>query len=183
MARFNSLSFALVIVLMALPFADAGAADADPCAHFKWDVSRELAVMRKTPQSITAALKPGADVPQLKVGVLYALTLADQSGVTFVAQPAKSHSDRAARAGLARFRVDAAGHYRISITSGHWLDVIDAGQAVNSLDFQGHTGCERPRKIVEYELPEGRDLTLQLSGSADAQVLIAITAVAADATR
>jgi hypothetical protein len=30
---------------------------------------------------------------------------------------------------------------------------------------------------VEYELPAGRNLTLQFSGSTDAQVIVAITAV------
>jgi hypothetical protein len=179
--RFSFMSVGFAIILMALVSADANAAEADPCSHFKWDVSREVAVMRTTPQPITAAVRPGTDLPQLKVGILYTLTLAEQSAVTFAVQPAKSRSDPAARAGLVRFRVAAPGHYRISITSGHWLDVIDHAQLVDSLDFQGHTGCERPRKIVEYELPAGRDLTLQLSGSSDSPVVVAITAVVAPA--
>ena len=177
MSRFNFINCALAVVVTGLFSPGAGADDADPCTHFKWDISHEVAVMRATPQPITAALKPGADVPELKVGVLYTLTLADQNAVTFAAQPAKSHATDAARAGLVRFRVVASGHYRISITGGHWVDVIDGAQVVDSLDFQGHTGCERPRKIVEYELPAGRNLTLQLSGSPDAQVVMAITAV------
>jgi hypothetical protein len=65
----------------------------------------------------------------------------------------------------------------VSITSGHWIDIIDGAALVKSLDFQGRGGCERPRKIVEYELPAGRGLTLQLSGAKDAEVMIAITAV------
>jgi hypothetical protein len=50
-------------------------------------------------------------------------------------------------------------------------------RAVPSVDFQGHVGCERPSKIVEFDLPAGRDLTLQFSGSNDAEVFVAITAV------
>jgi hypothetical protein len=179
--RFSFISAGCAIIMMDFVSADASAANADPCSHFKWNVSREVAVMRKTAQPITAALRPGPDLPRLKVDILYTLTLAEQNAVTFAVQPAKSRSDAGARAGLVRFRVDAPGHYRISITSGHWLDVIDHGQVVDSLDFQGHTGCERPRKIVEYELPAGRDLTLQLSGSSDSQVVVAITAVIAAA--
>jgi hypothetical protein len=177
MPRFNSFKLGGAIIMMSIVWPGAGAADVDPCTRFKWDVSREMAVMNQTAQAITAALKPGVDVPQLMIGTLYTLKLADQNAVTFVAKPAKSHSDVEARAGLVRFRVEQAGRYRISITSGHWLDVIDGGQAVKAIDFQGHVGCERPRKIVEYELPAARVLTLQLSGSADAQVVMAITAV------
>jgi hypothetical protein len=76
-----------------------------------------------------------------------------------------------------RFRVEKAGRYRVSISSGHWIDIVDGTQLVSSRDFQGQRGCERPHKIVEYELPAGRNLTLQFSGSTDAQVIVAITAV------
>jgi hypothetical protein len=65
----------------------------------------------------------------------------------------------------------------VSITSGHWIDVVDGVQAVPSVDFQGHVGCKRPSKIVEFDLPAKRELTLQFSGSSDAEVLVAITAV------
>jgi hypothetical protein len=66
----------------------------------------------------------------------------------------------------------------VSITSGHWIDVVDGAQAVKSKDFQGSRGCERPHKIVLFELPGERDLVLQLSGAADSPVLVAITPVA-----
>ena len=101
--------------------------------------------------------------------------------MTFAAGPAKLNGAPSSQAGLVRFRVKKAGRYRVSITSGHWVDVVDGAQLVPSVDFQGHVGCERPRKIVEYELPAGRDLTLQLSGSSDSPVVVAITAVVAPA--
>jgi hypothetical protein len=155
----------------------ARAANVDACTRFKWDVSRELAVMNQTPQALTAAVSPGVDVPQLDVGTLYSLKLAEQTGVTFAAQPAKASVVPGAHAGLVRFRVKKAGRYRVSISSGHWVDVVDGAQLVPSVDFQGHVGCERPRKIVEFELPAQRALTLQFSGSSDAEVIMAITAV------
>jgi hypothetical protein len=118
-------------------------------------------------------------VPELQPDKLYALQLAGQDKVSFVTTPAKPTLDDGAQAGLARFRVEKAGLYRVSITSGHWIDVLDGVQVVTSRDFQGSRGCERPHKIVEYELPAGRELTLQLSGSPDATVILAITPVAA----
>jgi hypothetical protein len=155
----------------------AGAADLEACRHFKWDVSRELAVMQQPAQAITAAAAPGAHLPQLDVGTLYSLRLADQAGVTFAAGPAKTRSVPGARAGLAQFRVRKAGRFRVSITTGHWVDVVDGVQLVPSVDFQGHVGCERPSKIVEFDLPAQHTLTLQFSGASDSEVIMAITAV------
>jgi molybdate transport system substrate-binding protein len=158
-------------------FQSYGFALADPCARFTWDVSRERAVMKQTPRGVAGAVRPGADVPQIEPERLYEVKLADQSTVSFVAKPGKAAPTDGAHAGLVRFRVEQPGRYRVSITSRHWIDVVEGTQLVSSRDFQGQRGCERPHKIVEYELPAGRDLTLQFSGSTDAQVIVAITAV------
>jgi hypothetical protein len=177
MSRMPAFKFLAYALLAAFLFQIASAADGDGCTHFKWDVSRELAVMKRTPQAITAAVKPGAEVPQLNVGTLYSLKLTDQALVTFAAGPAKANGAPRAQAGLVRLRVKKAGRYRVSITSGHWVDVVDGAQLVPSVDFQGHVGCERPRKIVAFDLPAERTLTLQFSGSSDPEVVVAITAV------
>ena len=151
--------------------------EADGCAHFRWDVSHELAVMKQAPKPLTAATKPGAAAPHLEVDKVYELKLAAQSAVTYAVQPAKPTLDDSAQGGLVRFHTGPAGFYRISITSGHWIDVVDGAQAVKSKDFQGARGCERPHKIVLFELPGERDLILQLSGAAESPVLVAITPV------
>jgi hypothetical protein len=174
------MSLKLSIVLLAcLAGRAALAADADPCTKFTWDVSHELAVAKQTPQAVTAAVKPGTGVPQLQLDKLYELKLGAQSGVTFALTPGKPTLPDGAAAGLARFHTDKAGRYRVSITSGHWIDIVDHGKLIKSRDFQGARGCERPHKIVEYELPGGSDLTLQLSGSPDAAVILSVTAVTA----
>ncbi|HEV3286365.1 MAG TPA: hypothetical protein VG011_06415 [Steroidobacteraceae bacterium] len=56
---------------------------------------------------------------------------------------------------------------------------MDGGQFIKSRDFQGSHDCERPHKIVEFELPAVRELPLQLSGSGEESLLLAITAVSA----
>ena len=137
--------------------------------------------MKQTPRAVAAAVKPRADLPRIEPEKLYEVKLPGQSTVTFVAKPSKPTLNEGAHAGLVRFRVEKAGRYRVSITSGHWIDIVEGSQLVSSRDFQGQHGCERPHKIVEYELPAGRDLTLQFSGSTDAQVIVAITAVSTPA--
>jgi hypothetical protein len=52
---------------------------------------------------------------------------------------------------------------------------VDADTAIESVDHFG-PGCELVHKVVEFDLPSGRPLTLQLSGNEDAMVGLAITA-------
>ncbi len=166
----------VAIAAIALSLGRAAAADeADPCSAFKWDVSHERALMEKKPQAVKAAAQPGASLPQLETGRFYRLALLDQSGVKFALSPEKQQSVEGSRGGLVRIRADKAGIYRISLSTPHWIDVVDGGTLIKSRDFQGQRGCERPHKVVEFELPAGRDLTLQLSGFAAAEVLIAVT--------
>ena len=173
-------------LMFALATTGAFAAEQDPadgCTRFTWDVSHELAVMKQTPQSITAGTKSnGADSPLIALGTLYELKLAPQSTVQFAVKPGKPTLDDSAQAGMVRFLAPAPGRYRVSITSGHWLDVVADRALVKSQDFQGARGCERPHKIVEYDLPEARELTLQLSGATAASVIVAITPVKASPT-
>jgi hypothetical protein len=155
-------------------WADEGAG----CSQFKWDVSHELQVMKQTATPRTAATKPGGKAPLLKIDELYELKLSPQSGVTYSAPPAKPAKDDFAQGGLVRFHTGQAGLYRVSLASGHWIDVVDGAQLVKSKDFSGSHTCPRPHKIVEFELPANKELILQFSGS-DASVIAAITRVAA----
>jgi len=171
-----------VVVLIAAAMGICGqcasATDADGCAHFTWDVSHELTVIKQAPQALAAATKPGSKVPLLKPDKLYELKFSPQAAVMYAAKPAKLTLNDSAQGGLVRFHVDRDGIYRISITSGHWIDVVDDGDnLVKSKDFQGSHSCQRPHKIVEFDLPAGKDFILQFSGSTDPTVLMAITLV------
>jgi hypothetical protein len=179
MMRTAILSWCLMSVGCASLVTSALADEADGCSHFSWDVSHELQVMKQTAAPVTAATKPGAQAPLVKIDKLYELKLSPQSTVTYSAKPAKPTLNDSAQGGLVRFHVDKAGLYRVSITSGHWIDVVDGEQLVKSKDFSGSHECARPHKIVEFELPANKDLVLQFSGSTDSSVTTAITPVAA----
>ena len=166
--------FVLVIILAISGYASP-AADEDPCVNFAGEASHELAVMKQTSQEITAAANPDAGVPRISTETLYRLTLAAQSRVKFVANPGRTAVEEGSYAGLVKFRVSKAGRYRVSITSTHWIDIIDGAQLLEARAFQGLHGCKRPRKIVEYDLPADHDLILQLSGSPESRVDVAIT--------
>jgi hypothetical protein len=182
MARISPLSLPALAASLLVFAAPALADEVEGCGHFVWDVSHEIAVMKQKPQSVAAGLKAGPDAPLLQLDHLYDLKLSGQGGVTYAVKPAKPTLNDSAQGGVARFHIDRAGAYRVSITSGHWIDVVDGSQVIKSRDFTGAHGCDRPRKIVEFDLPAGRDLTLQLSGSTDAAVLLSITPVTGPAT-
>jgi hypothetical protein len=171
--NFRSLLLPLTCLLAA---NGAVTEEPDPCMSFRWDVTHERALMKETPRAVEAAAEATADMPELKVGELHEVKLSRQGDVLFPAVPGMRTPNDGAFAGLVRFRVPKSGLYRVSISTPHWIDIVNAGQLIKARDFQGQRGCERPHKIVEFELPADRELMLQLSGSGKSRVLLAITA-------
>lgn len=174
------LSAALAASPAAFGAAPAGADALPPeCGTFTWDVSSELAALQ-SPSTAGVAGK-GGDAGEVRIepGIRYDLRLHPQGEVRLAARPAKPMLDDAATAGLLHFQVPEDGRYRVSITTGHWIDVVEAGEVVASLDFQGRRGCPLVHKIVEFELKAGRDLVLQFAGGSVDEAGVVITRVAA----
>lgn len=138
------------------------------------DVALELAVMRSPAISVTAVSGKDSPLPALALDKHYAINLIAQSEVAFRAKPGRTARNDSPRGGLFSFEVPAAGRYRISITSRHWIDVLDGKAVLTSAEHHG-PGCELLHKIVEFDLPTARPLTLQLSGRDDAIIGLAIT--------
>jgi hypothetical protein len=157
--------------------ATATAAE-DPCAGFKWNVTEERAAFSQKAQS-TAAGRDTTSAPSIKPKTLYELSLSPQDTVKFAAAPGKKMLPDGAFAGLVHFRVPTAGAYRVSLDQGFWVDIVGHQQLIDSTDFTGAHDCSAPRKIVQYNLPAGEDLVLQLSGAAKDRVRVALTAAPA----
>lgn len=153
-------------------------AGAGGCDSFSWDVSHELDVLGKPAKAITAGTD-GKNPVRLELDQHYSVKLAPQGTVHFAVRPGKPMPDDGAQAGVLSFHTPKAGRYRISITTDHWLDVIDGGLIVVSSDFQGQRGCEKVHKVVQFELSGNKDFVLQLSGSTQPRLGMAITQVKA----
>jgi hypothetical protein len=151
---------------------------ADACAQFKWDVAREHALFQQPASAVDGAAAL-AGAPLLQTGTLYDLSLQPQDGVHFVHAPGKKMITDGAYAGLARFKVEQAAHYRVSLGTPLWVDVVDGGQLVATADFGGSPGCDTPHKVVEFALPAGRELVLQVSAGTARDVKLSITAIPA----
>ncbi len=150
---------------------------AEDCSAFTWDLSRELAAMRAPAVRIAAARAGVAKPTWLELGTHYSATLLPQHAVNFVHPPARQRKAEQPMAGLLYFRTAKAGRYRVALTSGHWIDVLDGASLINSTSHEGRSGCELLHKVVEFDLPANRALTIQLSGQDAAVVGITVTSV------
>ncbi|HEY6124060.1 MAG TPA: hypothetical protein VIV63_05385 [Steroidobacteraceae bacterium] len=146
----------------------------DGCDAASPDIALELAVMRSPAIPVTAVSGKDSPYPELQLDKHYAISLIAQSDLEFPAKPRRSARNQAPRGGILRFEVPAAGRYRISTTSRHWIDVVDGKSVVTSASHEGPE-CEILHKIVEFDLPAARPLTLQISGRDDAIIGLAIT--------
>jgi hypothetical protein len=152
----------------------APALPADPCTGFKWDVSKEHALFDGSAVSLPAG-KDAVSAPAIALDRLYELKLTPQDQITFALPPGKKMLTDGAYAGLAAFRVDAPGAYRVSVDVPFWIDVVADGKLVATKNFQGQQGCDAPHKIVEYELAASQPFVLQVSGSTKAAVRLTVT--------
>jgi hypothetical protein len=146
----------------------------EPCTHFSWDLSREFAIF----QSSAATLHAGRSVeaaPEAALGQLYLLELAAESSVAFAARPGGRRPLADAQAGIVVFTVSTAGHFRVSVDTPVWIDVVAAGGVVDSSAFAGNATCGLIHKSVDFNLPAGERLVLQVSKSSSAIVRLAIT--------
>jgi hypothetical protein len=175
----RNLKWGLVTALVAAALPALAAED--PCAGFSWDVGHERAVFATAPEVMAAADGPALLRSSREVSVdrLYGLKLLRQTSVTYVIAPGRAAAPEAAYGGLVHLRVPSTGVWRISLDAKLWVDVLADGAAIQSGDYQGRPGCSAPHKIVEFTLPAGKSLTVQLSGDAASTVRFAVTRAAA----
>lgn len=174
-ARFTLILLAL---LMAPAAVGEAPADVDPlppgCDTFTWDVTNELVALRSHSSAGVAGNGSSVETLRIEPGTRYDVRLHPRAQVALAADPGKKQPADTA-AGLLVFQVPADGRYRVSLTTGHWVDVIDGAQVVNSLDHHGQRGCPLLRKAVEFDLAGGRDLLLQIVGGAGGETGVLVT--------
>ena len=164
----------ILLILLCLNIAAPLARADDACTDFKWDVSKERALFAKT----ATPVKAGTDAktaPTLLPDTLYQLQLAPQAAVHFATDPGRKSHAESDHGGIAAFKVPSSGAYRVAVEVPLWIDVASGGTLLQPSDFQGQHDCSAPHKIVEFELPAGEPLSLQLSSSAAESVRLTIT--------
>lgn len=166
----------LTLALLASAAPTQSIADEDPCAGFKWDVSKERALFSSVGTPLPAG-KDGATAPQLKPNQLYQLRLLPAGQVSFTVTPGKASPAEGTYGGVFTLTTEASGTYRIAIDMPFWIDMASDGKLVPAVDYEGQHGCNAPRKIVEFALDAHQHWVLQLSGASQEAVRLTITRV------
>lgn len=163
----------LLFLVLAIAVVSHVCAD-DTCAGFTWNVEHERKLFSQEPESLPAGLTIGT-APLLSVDRLYQLQLTGQSEIRFVVSPGGRKPTAGAYAGLAKLRVEKGGVYRVALDQKVWIDMVAGNATIEPKDFQGRADCRAPHKIVEFTLPTGTPITLQLSGGSNPAVNLAVT--------
>jgi hypothetical protein len=159
----------LVAVALIVAPGLAEAQEGSGCAAFRWPLDRERAALVR------------ADKPSLPNGGALAYDVA----MTLQLQPLSAAGLPKAPERPPRSTDSFAGHftlaapakpgvYRLTISSGAWVDVLDGGAYLHPIAFSGAKDCEGARKSVKFDLPS-RPLALQFSGVPGDQISVIVS--------
>jgi hypothetical protein len=144
------------------------------CTGFSFDVSKELKLLGGTSGAALAALNT-ATATLIDLNQAYAVTLSNQREVTFARKPAKATVADGSYAGLLRIVAPRSKTIRVAATEAAWLDVIADGKLIESTRHAGSPNCKALRKVVEFSVAPNRPVVIQVSGSTEAQIKLAVT--------
>jgi hypothetical protein len=141
-----------------------------------------MAVAAETPQPVCIRMQPVAGFEgwghpagsALTVGTAAILPLKPATVVDFkpaLARPAKDGTF----GGYFPIDVAKAGRYRIGLSQGAWIDVVQKGERLKSADHMHGPACSGIAKIVAFDLQPGR-YWLQLSEAKEATISAEVAA-------
>lgn len=147
------------------------------CTGFRFNLDHELKLFSASPKKIEAASGPEATM--LEVDTLYVASLNNQSAVRFVVAPDKLTVADGSYAGLFQVATGQASRLRVTLDEAAWIDVIDKGRSLQSMQHTGSHDCKLLRKSVEFALEPDSRPVIQISGSTDKEIRLAISLPAA----
>jgi hypothetical protein len=160
--------------LVLLAFAFAGPALAQEgvgCDKFKWPIDRERAMLGSP--SLATVSSGGSVTAAIPVAVTVALLPLAEAKLPM--PPERAPASAPSFAGFVGIPAPpSAGAYKITVSTGAWVDVVQAGSLVKSSAFSGAAGCEGVRKSVKFNLA-AVPFVVQLSGVQANSIKLAIT--------
>jgi len=92
------------------------------------------------------------------------LTLANTETVKFAHAPTEQMPKQYVYSGIVSVRVPKDGVYAVMISEANWIDVIQNGEPVKSLEMRGRLPCVKYGKKIEFSLKAG-DAVVQFFGA------------------
>lgn len=167
--KINSLVLALAVAGPVSALAQevrptCGAMDADiPAPYAAWNAKAEVT---------SAADAAGLDMARLTPGRAATAKLHPTRQVAYTTQPEKPGGS-VASGGMLALDIVEAGTYRVGVSSGAWLDLMDGGKAVVSTAHGEGPACTTLRKMVDFPLHPGR-YVVQISANAEPTIGILV---------
>jgi hypothetical protein len=158
-------SFFFIALLAAAP---ALAQEPAGCTSFKWPLDHERALLASPAQ-----VASGGAVSQPQTAVSVALVPFTEAKLPQAPSRAPKYPD--SYAGFVQASAPAsAGTYRITLSHGAWIDVIQDGRTLKSVAFTGAKGCDGIAKSVKFDLAAA-PFVIELSGTAAHSVGLVVT--------
>jgi hypothetical protein len=147
----------------------AAAASPSGCDQFKWPIAHEQAALAAPP---AGPLAPGAALPADTGAPLKLVPFAEAKLALAPQRPPKFSPSYAGA-----FALDApaaAGVYKVTLSAGGWIDLVQDGKFLKAINFSDATGCANARKSVKFRLA-AEPATLQLTGVGAPDVSIIVS--------
>ncbi|QAY94748.1 hypothetical protein CWB41_02480 [Methylovirgula ligni] len=157
------MSAVLIATLAVVP----AMAEPTGCDHFKWPLDHEKALLSKP----IAVASGGAAT--LATGET--LTLDPEATAKLPQAPSRPPKFPGSYAGFVTLAAPAsAGIYRVTLTRGAWIDVVQDGHLLKTVDHTGATGCAGLAKSVKFDL-KATPFTVEISSSTAPSVALVVT--------
>jgi hypothetical protein len=167
---------AAAVVALAPAAASAQMSEAGPapaaCAAKDAALPPALAPWTQPRAMVSATSAAGLPTVALQAGEAARVSLHGTREVSYPLQPAKPGGS-VAHGGLLQVTIPAAGTYRVALSSGAWVDMVRAGQAVASIAHGHGPACSTIRKMVDYPLTPGV-YVLQISANAEPEITVLV---------
>jgi len=146
----------------------ATAAATSGCDQFKWPIALEQAALAAP---ATGPVAPGATVPADSGARLKLVPFAEAKLALAPERPPKFSPSYAGA-----FALDApatAAVYKVTLSAGGWIDVVQGGKFLKPVNFSEATGCAA-RKSVKFRLA-AESATLQITGVGAPDIAIIVS--------
>ena len=163
----NFVVFSMLVLLATV--GTAFAQEPVGCDKFKWSVDKERALL-----AAAAPIASGGEMARpLSAGAK--LPLAPLADVKLPMPPGRQPKMPDSYAGFVRYAaLPRAATYRIALSEPAWIDVVQDGKEVKSVDHTGALACEGIRKSVKFDL-SASPFIIQVSGTAAREISIVVT--------
>ena len=161
----------LIVLASLLLGAQAFAAEPSGCDKFAWPLAAEQKLLAEAERAAA-----GADLDRDSgKAVEFDLVSLAEAGLPMA--PERAPQKTPALAGYLRFGKAAGPRlYKVTLSEGAWIDLVQDGHYLKPAAFTGATDCPHVRKSVKFDIGPA-PFALQVSGAPATGVAVVITPV------